>query len=312
LGRAYQPTNLANSEYSECPDCADAKQPCYDFHVGESRRPLLSMTTEKELAYRYDLFVATDWQERYDSLLGDNVELPVEGTILDVNCGTGTYSVLLAGRMKEKGGDVIGVDLSEARLDLARARALVLNLENIRFEVHSPIDLPFEDDRFDAVIGDASMLSTGQAKAMLPQMLRVARRDVPVVLKMITSGSFDEFFSVYWEALHECELDAQTWAPLEVMINERPTTSQAKILAVAAGLRNVKIVTSKEEFSYENEKNFLEAPLIADNFLSDWLSIIPENRRPTVKQRISDIIQRDRHDGPFELSIKASLIFGVK
>ena len=270
------------------------------------------MATKKELAYRYDLFVAPDWRERYDTLLDDNVELPVEGTILDVNCGTGTYTVLLAGRVKEKGGDVMGVDPSEARLDLARARALVLNLDNVRFEVHSPIDLPFEDDRFDAVIGDASMLSSAEAKAMLLQMLRVARRDAPVVMKMTTSGSFDEFFSVYWEALHECELDAQTWAPLEVMINERPTSAAAKAMAVAAALRNVKIVSSKEEFSYENEKDFLDAPLIADNFLSEWLSIIPEKRRPAVKQRISDIIKRDRHDGPFELSIKASLIFGVK
>lgn len=272
----------------------------------------MSTDNEKELAYRYDLFVAPDWEERFDTLAGENVEIPVEGVALEVNCGTGASAVELAGLVKDKGGEVIGVDPSDARLELARARASVLKLDNIAFQTANGTDLPFEEDRFDTVIGDGSLLGPAQIEATLVEMLRVARPGATVVLKITTRGSFDEFFSVYWEALHDCQLDEQAWERLELMINERLTVSAAEEMAARAGLRNVNGVTSKEEFSYESGADFLDAPLIADNFLSEWLSIVPKEDRAEVKRRISEVIDRERHDGPFDLSIKATLISGSK
>ena len=270
------------------------------------------MTTEKELAYRYDLFVAPDWRNRYDTLLSDNVEIPLEATVLDAGCGTGGYAVDLAGLMRPKGGDVVGVDPSDERLELARARALVVKLDNVRFQNGSILNLPFEDERFDAVIGDASMFARDQVRTAMAEVIRVARPGAPVILKITSRGSFDEFFSVYWEALHDSELDAESWAPLEELINDRMTTSAAESMAANAGLRNASNVTSKEEFVFDSGEDFLTSPLVADNFLAGWLSIVPEEKRPDILRKITEIIEHDRHEGTFDISIKATLIFGVK
>ena len=73
------------------------------------------MSDAKELAFRYDLFITPDWRDRFDTLINDNLELPLEGRILDINCGTGAHALELAERMRGS-GEVIGLDPSAERI----------------------------------------------------------------------------------------------------------------------------------------------------------------------------------------------------
>ena len=269
------------------------------------------MSNSKELAFRYDLFITPDWRDRFDTLINESIELPVEGRILDVNCGTGAHAIELALRMPGK-GEVIGIDPSAERVSIARAKAQVAKLEEIRFEQGGGSDLPFESNQFDAVIGDASMLSADEIDEALAEIVRVAQPDARVVLKLTTSGSFGEFFSIYWEALYEAGIDNDVLTALERLMNEHRTISNAEQMAARAGLRKVETFVSKEEFDYETAEEFLESPLISDYFLSRWLEIVPEEKRDEVLRQIVSIIDRERHSAPFDVSIKATLITGVK
>ncbi len=78
--------------------------------------------SEKELAFLHDLYVAPDWGERFAELVDAHVKLPKEGRALYVAAGTGGHALALRERA---GRDVtlIGVDESEERLTLARAKA---------------------------------------------------------------------------------------------------------------------------------------------------------------------------------------------
>jgi ubiquinone/menaquinone biosynthesis C-methylase UbiE len=274
-------------------------------------RVFKAMSKEKELAYRYDLFITPDWRDRFDTLVNENIQLPVEGLILDVNCGTGAHSIEMAERMRGK-GRVIGIDPSAERLELARAKAQAKKIKDIRFEQGGGSELRFETDEFDAVLGDASMIPTYEIEDVLAEMVRVAQPGASVVLKMATRGSFDEFFSIYWESLLGAELIDEVWGELEALINERSTVTAAEELARRAGLKDVKSFISKEEFVFDTGDDFIESPLITDSFLNDWLAIIPQDRYQEVCDRIVSIIERERHDGPFDISIKATLIVGTK
>ena len=264
----------------------------------------------KELAFRYDLFITPEWRDRFDTLVNESIKLPVEGRILDVNCGTGAHAIELAERMRGK-AEVIGVDPDAERIALARAKALVKKSE-ATFEQSSATDLPFENYAFSMVIGDASMFRDDQIEDVLAEMIRVAESEGQVVLKLATHGSFDEFFSVYWEALHEDGLDGEAWAALEELISERRTVTNAEQMAERLGLRKIESFVSKEEFSFEDAETFLESPLIKDHFLSQWLGILPLEKHDEVRHHIASIIERERHDGPFEISIKATLVMGTK
>jgi ubiquinone/menaquinone biosynthesis C-methylase UbiE len=269
------------------------------------------MIDPKELAFRYDLFIAPDWRDRFDTLINENLELPIEGEILDVNCGTGAHAIELAERMRDKGA-VIGIDPSAERIAIARAKAQVTKLDNVRFEQGIASELSFESNRFEAVIGDASMLHGEEIQKLLDEMARVAQPEGRVILKLATHGSFDEFFSIYWEALHETGIDDDVWSALERLLNERGTVSEAEHLAERSGLRNIQSFIGKEEFSYDSAEAFLDSPLIKDSFLYDWLEIVPEGIRSEVRRHIASIIERERRLAPFEVSIKAAVIAGVK
>ena len=270
------------------------------------------MRDEKELAYRYDLFITPDWRDRFDTLINEKIELPAEGRILDLNCGTGAHALEIAERLSKK-GEVLGLDPKFERIEIARAKAQVKKIEHVRFEQCSnTADLPFDSDYFDAVIGDASMAASGEIEGLIAEMIRVARPGARVVLKMSTHGSFDEFFSIYWEALHEIGIVDDIWESLNEMINERSMVSSAETTAKRAGLRDVESFISKEEFFYETGSEFINSPLIEDVFLKAWLAIIPEARHQEVLNRVVSIIERERYAAPFDLSIKATLIAGYK
>ncbi|HEU4390038.1 MAG TPA: methyltransferase domain-containing protein [Blastocatellia bacterium] len=268
------------------------------------------MSREKELAYRYDLFITPDWRDRFDQIVDENIELPVEARILDVNCGTGAHAIAIGDRLKN--GEVLAIDPDQERINIARAKAEIAKVKRVNFECGDTFALPYATGEFDAVIGDGSLLAADQIEHLLIEMVRVARPGARIVLKIASHGSLDEFFSVYWEALHECGIDDAVWDKLRSLIEERRTISQAEDLGARAGLRDVQAFSKKEEFLFESGSDFLSSPLIEDIFLNGWFEIVPEHQRQEVRSRITAIIDRDRHGAPFDVSVKATVVSGVK
>ncbi len=270
-----------------------------------------TMRDAKEVAYLYDLYVAPVWREAFDEMVDLEVEPPKEGKFLDAASGTGGYAIDLAIKGRPK-TEVVGVDPSPEKLALARGKAEVMKVDWVKFQQGSLQSLGIPDDEFDYVIGDASMAPPSELDPALVELLRVAKKDAPVVLKLTTRGSFDEFFSIYWEALHN--LGLLEFAPqLEALITERLTVSDAEEIAAGAGLKNVRSVTKKERFDFKDGNTFLEAPLISAFFLDDWLAILPDQEtRGRVREELVKIIDEECHDMDFDVSIKATLIIGQK
>jgi SAM-dependent methyltransferase len=71
----------------------------------------------------------------------------VRGRVLDAGCGTGEHALLAAAR----GLSAIGVDIAAVAIDEARAKARSRELE-VRFLVHSALELPALGEEFDTVI----------------------------------------------------------------------------------------------------------------------------------------------------------------
>src|SRR5918998_2184654 len=106
--------------------------------------------SDKELAFLHELYVATDWGERFAELIDEHVELPKKGRILYVASGTGGHAMAL---LERAGDDVtlVCVDESEECLELARAKAAVISAEP-DFHRSQLESLGFEEDQFDLVI----------------------------------------------------------------------------------------------------------------------------------------------------------------
>ena len=265
----------------------------------------------KEMAYLYDLYIAPTWREAFDQIVDEEVELPKEGRFLDAGCGAGDYAIDLAIRGGAK-MEVVGLDPSPEKLILARGKAEVKKVDNVEFREGPLRLLEFNAGEFDLVIGDASMLPPSEIGPFLAELARVANHGATVALKLTTRGSFDEFFSIYWESLYNLGLLDYT-PQLEGLITERLAVSDAEQLALDAGLKNVRGVTSKERFDFKDGNEFFESPLIEAFFLDEWLAILPDGEtRRQVRQQLVTIIDEEWHKMDFDVSIKATLIIGQK
>ncbi|MCI0665289.1 MAG: class I SAM-dependent methyltransferase [Acidobacteria bacterium] len=264
----------------------------------------------KELAYLYDLYIVPGWREVFDRMVDREIELPMEGKFLDAGCGTGGFANDLALKRGKK-VEVIGIDASLERLSLARGKAVVTKTENIVFQQGELTALEFTDDFFDFAIGDASLSDPSNIGPALAELKRVVKEGAMVVLKLTTNGSFDEFFSIYWEALYNLNLTNYT-PELEGLITGRLTISSAEEAAANAGLTQIRSVTLKERFDYPDAASFFNSPLIEMEFLDDWLAILPDpETRERVMEEMSKIIDRERHSMDYDISIKATLIIGT-
>jgi ubiquinone/menaquinone biosynthesis C-methylase UbiE len=69
-------------------------------------------------------------------------------TILEIACGTGRFTAMLA----ERGADIIGLDISEAMLQQGRERAQAAGVaDSLEYMRGDAARLPFPDDHFDTV-----------------------------------------------------------------------------------------------------------------------------------------------------------------
>ncbi|MEW6732576.1 MAG: methyltransferase domain-containing protein [Acidobacteriota bacterium] len=267
--------------------------------------------SKRELAYLYDLYIAPTWRDCYDRLFNEKLGLPTNGRILDVNCGTGGHAIEMAFALANK-GSVIGVDTSLDMIELAHAKAIAAKVGNLNFYVGQAASLAFSDNSFDLVIGDATFSLLDDIKAQLAELVRVALPGARVVLNVTTRGSFDEFFSIFWEALYECQLAEELLSQLETLINARPKVSDVEAVLHEVGLAATQSFQHKECFSYDSAEQFFSAPLIEDYLLGDWLSILPPYALIPVRDALTRIIERERGNYSFDISAKVAMFAGEK
>ncbi|MBI4312967.1 MAG: class I SAM-dependent methyltransferase [Chloroflexi bacterium] len=93
--------------------------------------------------------------------------------LLDCGCGPGTITLGLAEAVAP--GEVIGIDVGGAQIELAKANAAQKGTQNVRFQVADVTKLPFEDDSFDAVYANALLMWVNEPLGALWEIRRVLR-----------------------------------------------------------------------------------------------------------------------------------------
>jgi SAM-dependent methyltransferase len=95
-------------------------------------------------------------------------------TVLDLGCGAGT-DLLIAAQMAGPSGRAIGVDMTTAMLDRARASAAELGLANVDLHESLIESLPLEDASVDVVISNGVIDLVPDKDAVLDEIDRVLR-----------------------------------------------------------------------------------------------------------------------------------------
>lgn len=98
-----------------------------------------------------------------------------DSCVLDVGCGVGATSTLLA---KKYGARVVGVDVSELMIERARKRVERERLgSKVELKVADVCSLPFEDGGFDVIVCESVLTFVRDKERALREMTRVLKPD---------------------------------------------------------------------------------------------------------------------------------------
>jgi SAM-dependent methyltransferase len=101
--------------------------------------------------------------------------LRVGATVVDIGCGAG-MDLLLAAQAVGAMGRAIGVDMTEAMAERARAGAHALGLSHVDVRTGDALDLPIQSDSADAVMSNGVLNLTPDKRQAYGEVFRVLKR----------------------------------------------------------------------------------------------------------------------------------------
>jgi ubiquinone/menaquinone biosynthesis C-methylase UbiE len=163
--------------------------------------------------------------------------------VLDVACGTG-WATMAAARATGDTGRIIGIDISQKMLDIAKQKAASARLSNVEYRPGDAEALEFADAVFDAVICASSIFFLQD----IPKALREWRR----VLKTGGTVAFTSFGERFLQPVlgplgqRLSRYDGQP-PPVPSFINRTDTPDKCQELLKLAGFKVEDIVITTEE-----------------------------------------------------------------
>lgn len=257
--------------------------------------------TEKELAYLQDFHVSNDWTERFTDLFGKDFETTEFENILYINAGTGTHALALEETLDED-TDLIAVCQNGELLRIAQAKA-----DAVKSDIKFTDEMP--DEKFDAVIADASLVKTSHLQDFMRDAANFSRWQIAFLLP--TAGSFGEIFSYLWQVFLELDwLDKGT--EIENLISDLPTVFRIEEMTRDLGFSKVETKTNNEVFEFENGSEFVASPLVSDFLFANWLGFLDEKEKEQVSERLAQTIDAECEGLSFRFAVKTTMVVGAK
>ena len=156
--------------------------------VKAERNDTTSVINEQDVAHRFSKAAV-----QYNSIASvqriiakqalANLPIDLQGTVLDIGCGTGIHTQTLA----NKGAAATGVDIAEGML--AQARKMY---SDPIFVEGSAVDLPFCDSQFSTVFSSMALQWVSDTRLVANEIARVLEKSGIAELAIMVAGSFSE------------------------------------------------------------------------------------------------------------------------
>ena len=148
-------------------------------------------------------FAANPWvtdEERIRRLVAA-ARLTGDERVLDIATGPGYIAEAFAGAARE----VVGVDLTDAMLAIAKERTNQRGISNVSFRAADAQNLPFENGEFDVVVCRLALHHLQKPLQVLREMARVCRAGGRVLVEDIYASEHSErsAYQDRWEILRD-------------------------------------------------------------------------------------------------------------
>jgi ubiquinone/menaquinone biosynthesis C-methylase UbiE len=154
-------------------------------------------------ADHYALDSLSFW-DRFGSATVARLPLAAGDAVLDLCCGAGA-SAIPAARAVGPAGHVLGVDVAEPLLAMARAKAGREGLANVEFRLADATRTELARDSFDAVVCVFGVFFVPDMAAFVAEMWRLVRPGGLLAITTWGEGLWEPANSCFWEAIREVE-----------------------------------------------------------------------------------------------------------
>lgn len=144
--------------------------------------------------------------DRYGRATVDRLNLQQGHTVLDVGCGTGA-SAIPAAEYVGPLGHVIGVDLAEELLKLARQKVSERRLSSTDFQLADMTDLEFPESHFDAVVSVFSLFFVPDMAAQVKKLWGLVKPGGVLAVTTWGKGFCEPATSLFWQSVSEVRPD---------------------------------------------------------------------------------------------------------
>ena len=155
--------------------------------------------TYNAAADHYDDAANTFW-ERFGRRTVERLALPPGARVLDVCCGSGA-SALPAAERVGPGGHVLGVDLAEELLTLARATAAARGLRHTEFRRGDMLDLGLPPASFDVVVCVFGIFFVPDIAAAVRALWRCVRSGGRLAITTWGPRFFEPATGAFWDSI---------------------------------------------------------------------------------------------------------------
>lgn len=143
---------------------------------------------------------ALSFWNRFGQQTIDRLSLRSGDRVLDVCCGTGASAIPAAVSVGST-GQVLGIDLAESLLELARNKSRQQGLENIEFRSGDFENLGLPDESFDAIVCVFGIFFVPDMHAAVRELWRIVRPGGKLAITSWGEKVFEPANQVFWSAI---------------------------------------------------------------------------------------------------------------
>ena len=234
-------------------------------------------------------------------LTAGKVRLSTGQKVLDIACGTG-WTTMTAARLVSEKGHVTGIDIADKLLDVARQKAELSGLTNIKYLTGDAHNLAFEDNSFDAVLCASSLFLFTDIREALSESHRVLKTGGIMCFSTFGEGVFHPVMGLINDRMRKH--GKNTLQRTAISVTDSP--EKCRNIFIDASLENVEITEENCVVQFSGREECwrqISGSLIVRPGLR---SLAPDDYRTLKEEVLLELEQRGASQG---ISVDVPVIF---
>ncbi len=215
--------------------------------------------------------------------------------ILDLACGSG-QPALTAARLVKPGGSVVGTDISEEMVRVARRKANMADLDNIEFKAMDAENIDFPDETFDGAICRWGLMYCPDPERVVKEVHRVLKPHRPFATTTFASGDKNPWMesSVRLASASLGVPPPPPDAPTPIRLSD---TARIKAMLADAGFQNIEIEARPFTWEFNSLDDFWKVTSELTPMLANAIARLDDAGKAGLREKMFEEASKYKEGG---------------